>query len=152
MKSTALPGSTGGGGIAHPGGAALLGFRNLDTLALHQRVEKGFSFRTFEQLQKHLDISMSELAELVSIKPRTLSRRRESRRLTPEESDRVLRLSRIFARTLNLFEGDASAARKWFTTPLGALAGEAPQHFATTDVGAREVENLIGRLEHGIFS
>ena len=50
-----------------------------------------------------------------------------------------------------LFEGDIAAARKWLQMPQRGLGGETPLDFASTEVGAREVENLIGRLEHGVF-
>jgi putative toxin-antitoxin system antitoxin component (TIGR02293 family) len=53
---------------------------------------------------------------------------------------------------LDLFEGDAGAARSWFSAPAPALANRTPLEVSSTDVGAREVENLIGRLEHGVFS
>ncbi len=139
-------------GFIAPHAGTLLGFRNVGTLKMHQKVARGFPFSALEQLRKHLGLSMLEVAELVSIKPRTLSRRREAKRLTPEESDRVLRLSRLFGKAISLFDGDMPATRKWFTSPVTALAGAAPREFATTDVGAREVESLIGRLEHGIFS
>jgi putative toxin-antitoxin system antitoxin component (TIGR02293 family) len=51
-----------------------------------------------------------------------------------------------------LFEGDANAARQWLTAPQPALGGSTPGDYAATELGAREVENLIGRLEHGIPS
>jgi putative toxin-antitoxin system antitoxin component (TIGR02293 family) len=53
---------------------------------------------------------------------------------------------------VNLFEGDVPAAMTWLTTPRKALGGRPPLSYARTEPGAREVENLIGRLEHGIFS
>lgn len=87
------------------------------------------------------------LAELAQIPPRTLARRKEEGRLDPDESDRLLRASRVFGRALALFEGDVDAARTWLSAEQPALGGMAPLELATTDVGAREVENLIGRLE-----
>ena len=53
-------------------------------------------------------------------------------------------------KALELFEGDFDGAKVWLFGPLPGLAGHAPIDFAKTEVGAREVENLIGRLEHGI--
>ena len=81
---------------------------------------------------------------------RTLARRKEAGRLEPDESDRLMRASRVIARAIELFEGDREAARTWLTTHLRALGDHTPLEFAKTDVGAIEVENLIGRLEHGI--
>ncbi len=61
-----------------------------------------------------------------------------------------MRASRVVARAIELFEGDADAARDWLTTQLRALGNRAPLEFARTDAGAIEVDNLVGRLEHGI--
>ena len=69
-----------------------------------------------------------------------------------DESDRLLRVSRVFAMALELFEGDAAAARRWFYTPAKALGGEKPITFARTELGTREVEALIDRLEQGVLT
>lgn len=131
---------------------ALLGLRSLETSELLERVEAGFAYRTFERFQRNIDLQTEELAELVQIKRRTLARRREEGRLTSEESDRLLRASRVFGHALALFEGDAEAARSWFSTPAPALGQRTPRDVAATELGAREVESLIGRLEHGVFA
>ncbi|NOZ96025.1 MAG: DUF2384 domain-containing protein [Acidobacteria bacterium] len=131
---------------------ALLGLRSFDTRHLIRRVQQGLSFASFERLRRNMELSTADLAELVQISPRTLSRRKKARRLQPDESDRLLRLSRVFAEAIDLFEGDADAARSWLARPQPAFDGETPLNLMTTDVGTREVEALIGRLEHGVFS
>ena len=96
--------------------------------------------------------ALSKLAATIGIPERTLARRKVSRRLTPNESERLLRISAIFEDAVDLFEGDVAAAVNWLSTPRKALGDRAPLAYARTEPGAREVENLIGRLEHGIFS
>lgn len=132
--------------------ARLLGLKSLETNKLLKQVEAGFGFETFEHFQQNVALGTEELAELVQIRPRTLARRRETGKLTAEESDRLLRASRVFGKAFALFEGDVDAARVWLSTPAPALADRTPQEVAVTEAGAREVENLIGRLEHGVFS
>ncbi len=83
---------------------------------------------------------------------RTLARRQREGQLNPEESDRLLRASRIFEMAVDLFEGDKDEARRWLLTGNPALAGTSPLEFTSTEAGAREVEHLIGRLQHGVFS
>jgi putative toxin-antitoxin system antitoxin component (TIGR02293 family) len=61
-----------------------------------------------------------------------------------------MRLTRLVGIALQLFEGDLEEMRAWLTAPHSSLADQAPLDFTTTEVGAREVENLIGRLEHGV--
>jgi putative toxin-antitoxin system antitoxin component (TIGR02293 family) len=131
---------------------SLLGLRVRDTVALLRQIERGLSYAALERLQRNIDLSLRDLAELVRISPRTLARRKEKGRLEPDESDRLLRVARIFAKALGLFEGEFQAARGWLFAPQPALNGATPIAFARTEVGAREVEQLIGRLEHGIPS
>ena len=128
----------------------LLGLRSRAPLKVAEQVRAGLAYRSFERFRQHAAVGAAELAELVSIPARTLARRRSAGKLEPDESDRLVRLARVFAQALSLFEGDASGARRWLGTPLPVLGGEAPLRAATTDPGAREVESLIGRLEHGI--
>lgn len=132
--------------------AALLGIEAKDLPALLERIERGFSFQSLVRLQRAVDLPLSQLGEIVRISPRTLTRRKAEGKLTPEESDRLLRASRIFQRARELFEGDLAAARRWLSSPNRALGGQPPLDFAKTELGAREVENLIGRLEHAVYS
>jgi putative toxin-antitoxin system antitoxin component (TIGR02293 family) len=124
----------------------------MDTMGLLHRIEIGFSFKELEHFQAVLSMPMERVAELVHITPRTLNRRKEQGRLLPDESDRLVRISRVFGRTLELFEDDVEAARHWLSSPQPALGGAVPLSIAKTDTGSREVEDLIGRLEHGVFS
>jgi putative toxin-antitoxin system antitoxin component (TIGR02293 family) len=140
-----------GHGAVHPA-VALLGLRLSDPAEIVKRVGEGFSFHALERFQKATRIPTDDLAEVVAIKPRTLHRRKREGRLDPEESDRLLRVSRVFARALDLFEGDADAARRWFYAPARALGGERPIDFARTDLGSREIEALIDRLEQGVLT
>ena len=89
---------------------------------------------------------------MVQISPRTLARRKDEGRLRPDESDRLVRVARIFGRAIDLFEGNAPAARQWLGKPNTALGGASPLEMVTSEVGAREIVGLIGRLEHGVFS
>jgi putative toxin-antitoxin system antitoxin component (TIGR02293 family) len=130
----------------------LLGLREYEPLKIYRRVRAGLAFSALERFQKNTSLAASELSTLVQLPPRTLARRKAAGRLEPEESDRLLRASRVFGRALELFEGDAEAAREWLLEEQPLLGGLAPLELATTDVGALEVEHLIGRLEHGIPS
>lgn len=129
---------------------SLLGLRTYETAQLHSRVREGLSYEAFERLRRVLGFPTSRAAEILQIPSRTLARRKDAKRFEPEESDRLIRLSRLVGLALQLFEGDLEEMRSWLTTPHGALADQTPLEFSTTEIGAREVENLIGRLEHGI--
>ena len=129
---------------------ALLGLRNYEPLRIAATVEKGLAYSTLLRLERNSTLPAATIAESAQISPRTLARRKKSGKLEPDESDRLVRVSRIIARAMELFEGDTAATRVWLSSRQAALGGAVPLEFAKTDVGAREVDNLIGRLEHGI--
>jgi putative toxin-antitoxin system antitoxin component (TIGR02293 family) len=59
--------------------------------------------------------------------------------------------SPVFARAVELFEGDRNAASEWMSSPLQALGGATPNEVVKTELGAHEIEKLIGRIEHGVY-
>lgn len=130
----------------------LLGIKSADNLKLAQKVEAGFSFEALEQLGRTTGLPLERLRVAVRITPRTLTRRKKEKKLSPEESDRLVSVSRLLAQTFGLFEGNEEAGMRWFTSPNRALGGQSPLEVAATETGTREVENLIGRLEHGVFT
>ena len=138
-----------GGGPRH---LRLLGVRTRSTAELLEQVERGLDFDALERFKRETELSWEAVSALVRIPSRTLARRREAGRLGSAESDRLVRASRLFQQAVDLFEGDADAARRWLTRPQRALGGATPLAYARTETGGREVEQLIGRLEHGIAS
>jgi putative toxin-antitoxin system antitoxin component (TIGR02293 family) len=129
-----------------------LGLTAANPAELIQQLERGFSFRALQTFESRSGLAMSRLAAAIGIPERTLARRRVSRRLTPDESERLLRISAIFEDAVDLFEGDVAAAAPSLIPPRNALRDRAPLSYAHPASAARGIENLIGRLEHGIFS
>jgi putative toxin-antitoxin system antitoxin component (TIGR02293 family) len=128
-----------------------LGVLQMPTERLVERVRAGFPFSELEALRVRLGMTLQEAAGLAGIPGRTLARRRQAGRLDPGESERVLRIERLFALATQMLR-DGDRARDWLKSPKAALAGQTPLNYADTEVGAREVEHLIGRLRHGVFS
>lgn len=137
-------------GPARHEATALLGLPQGDAISLASLVGAGLRYAALDRFRKESALSLAAVASMIRVNDRTLARRKIEGRLQPDESDRLFRAARVFARALDLFEGDRDAARSWLTAPQRALAGKVPLDLATTDVGAHEVENVIGRLEHGI--
>lgn len=132
--------------------AILLGMRKLDWPDILQTVERGFQFSALEHFLRNVSLPTEQALEWIQIAPRTLTRRKEQGQLMPDESDRLLRAARVLGKALELFEGDRDSAVEWLQAPQPALGGATPLSIAKTDFGAREVEGLIGRLEHGVYS
>jgi putative toxin-antitoxin system antitoxin component (TIGR02293 family) len=132
--------------------AALVGIRASTLVALIDKVEEGLPYRALERLATLLGTSAVDLAQRLRIPARTLQRRKRSGVLSVEESERLLRLSRIFQASLDLFEGDRDASIAWLGRKNRGLAGQTPLEMSSTELGGEEVLNLIGRLEYGVFS
>jgi len=129
----------------------LLGLETFDSGELLRSIERGFRYRTFERFTRNLSLPFESMTALINVPRRTLTRRKQEGRFLPDESDRLLRASRLYGKALELFEGDREAATHWLTTPQVGLAGAVPIALARTELGAREIETLIERLEHGVF-
>ncbi len=85
----------------------------------------------------------------VGLPRKTLANRRKLGNLTPDQSDRLLRVARILAAAETTF-GSQEKAGIWLRRPTSALGGEPPLYLLDTDEGTRRVEALLGRIDHGI--
>ncbi len=120
---------------------------------LVETVRKGLPYQALVLLIKQLGLDLvmqKHLTQILGIPDRTLARRK-SGRFTPTESDRLYRVFRTVAQANETF-GDAEKARRWLLHPNRALAGQAPLSLLDTDIGARQVENVLLRIEHGMHS
>jgi putative toxin-antitoxin system antitoxin component (TIGR02293 family) len=118
---------------------------------LIRRIQKGLPFSELEALQRDLDLPLDQLAGKLSISRATLHRRKTARRLSPEESDKVMRFSRLLEHAATVF-GTVERARAWLKFPQFGLGGAVPLDYAKTEIGAREVDNLLGRIDYGVYS
>lgn len=112
-------------------------------------VRQGVPREAFERLRGDLGVPTEELAEILGIPTRTLARRTD--RFKPDESERILRVASVVQKASEVLEENESA-RRWMTQPKRALGGLTPLRCCDTEIGAREVEALLGRIEHGVFS
>ena len=134
------------------GASAGLSFK--DTGTLIRQLKRGLPMAAFDDLQGAMAVPAKTLASAANIAVRTLNRRRKEGRLQTDESERLFRiavLAVLYDRAIEVL-GDQERARAWFKEPVKALGMKTPLQYADTEPGAREVENLLGRLEYGIFS
>ena len=124
----------------------------METNAVIDEILAGFSVKTLEIFSSESNLPVAEIASLIEVPQRTLARRKVVGRLSSEESERLLRLSRIFEKAVVLFEGNVDAAIAWLRRPKRALGDKSPLAYSRTEVGARQVEDLIGALEQGVFA
>jgi putative toxin-antitoxin system antitoxin component (TIGR02293 family) len=134
------------------GGRKVLGksMKKPDDLA--QLVREGLPAGSITALAERLDLGNSALSRKLGIPQRTLTRRLSQRaRLTSAESDRTVRMARVYAHAVEMIR-DEKKAVEWLRTPNRALGGAKPVDQLDTDMGARMVEDILGRIAYGVYS
>lgn len=134
------------------GGRKVLGkaIRKPDDLA--QLVRHGLPASSVTALAQKLHLGNSVLSRKLGIPQRTLTRRlSQGSLLTSAESDRTVRMARVYANAVEMI-GDREKAIEWLCTPNRALGGERPLDQLDTDMGARMVEDILGRIAYGVYS
>ncbi len=135
---------------ADPADGTLRESATAEQTPLVERLRDGLPMAEFRLLQDLLRIPEEELGRYLGISPATLHRRKKSGRLETPESERIVRFARLFGLCMEVFE-TKDAAREWLKSENPGTAGESPLSYADTEFGAREVENLLGRVDHGVF-
>jgi putative toxin-antitoxin system antitoxin component (TIGR02293 family) len=113
--------------------------------------EEGLEVGTFRALAEALGVSEARLASITRMSQTTLTRRKRGGRFTVEESEHLLRIALLLERAATVF-GSADDAAGWLKEPNLSLGNVAPLEFARSEIGAREVSDLLGRIEHGVYS
>lgn len=138
--------------VPAPDGVQLfLRLRATKAADLRDAVRRGLPFSALETLSHQLEISPQQCSEVLGIPPRTVARRKESKQLNPQESDRLYRVARAASQAVEVL-GSLDKARLWLKTPNRALSCDRPLDLLDTEIGARQVEEVLLRLNYGIFS
>lgn len=138
--------------VSAPDGVQLfLRLRATKANELRDAVRRGLPFSTLETLSDQLELSPQQCSEVLAIPARTVARRKENKQLNPQESDRLYRVARAASQAVEVL-GSLDKARLWLKTPNRALSCEPPLDLLDTEIGARQVEEVLLRLNYGIFS
>ena len=137
--------------IALWGGPSILGRAVHTEHELIPLLRQGLPFVALERIMEAFALSREEIADVLDLPARTLTRRKQSQRLAAAESDRLYRFSRVLAHAEDVL-GSRVKATQWLHRPNRALNGAIPLALLDTDIGATQVDDVLGRLEHGVFS
>ena len=125
-----------------------------NNLKLAKKIETGLPAMWINHLKKVLELTNSQIADTLGISGKTLERIRTnpaSNKLNEVTSDRLYRILYIFFKTVTTLE-DTEEARIWLKSPQFGLGNEIPIDLLKTEAGTREIESLLGRIEHGVYS
>jgi putative toxin-antitoxin system antitoxin component (TIGR02293 family) len=139
---------------AHPGAGKWLrgGRQTWSELELARLVAEGIPIEVLSDVIEQGVLTRDEVTRLI-VPRRTLAhRKRRGEHLSLDESDRLARVLHVHEVARGTFDGDVDKVSTWLRTPNRALAGEVPLAMVVTSAGARLVEDVLLRIEHGVFS
>ncbi|WP_129714499.1 antitoxin Xre/MbcA/ParS toxin-binding domain-containing protein [Pedobacter sp. SYP-B3415] len=125
--------------------------KDLDNFEKIEAVKSGVSKERLVSFKHIIGIDYDSLSFVLGTTKATLHKKQEGERFGPAVSEKIIALMDVFRYGYEVFEENASF-NKWVQTPNRALGGEVPLKLMDTFFGMQEVKNLIGRIEHGVYS
>lgn len=135
--------------VAVLGGGGAIGAQVKDATALERRIREGLPYASYEHVARVLSVDLQTIGDVILL-PKSTRARRKNKTLRAAESDRLVRVADAVARAQRVL-GSAAKAAAWFQRPNQALGGEIPLRKLDTEVGERQVAEVLGRLEHGVI-
>ena len=122
-------------------------------LELTRMLEAGLPVAVIDDIRHWSAMTRADVMKYTGINERNIARRKSAgKSLSPDESERIARFVRVMDATVQLFAGHKEEATQWLSRPVKGLGNIAPITLLATESGALDVLDLIGRLEHGVFS
>jgi len=127
-----------------------LDVRARSLVALGERIHSGLPASKVSKFLQASGWNKSQLFEWTHIPAANGNRRFRRGKFGDHESERIARLASLFDSALEMLRHRVRAA-EWLQQPNPRLGGVAPVQAAGTELGANEVQALIGRLRHGVY-
>jgi putative toxin-antitoxin system antitoxin component (TIGR02293 family) len=112
---------------------------------------KGIAKKNLLALAKKLSLTIQEIADILHISERTLQRYTPSTLIKTEHADRAIELAKLYERGAEVL-GSTEAFDNWLRHPNYALKNQVPFTLLDTSIGFTLVLDVLGRIEHGVFS
>ena len=128
-----------------------IGLKSDTLFGMIEAIKSGLPISTFSHFRQKMDLSEGALSSTMNISKRTLTRRKKEGRLSAAESEKLVRLAKLFDQATRVFGSDEVLSAQWFKAPARGLGGRTPLEMAETEMGAQEVNALLVRIEHGVF-
>jgi putative toxin-antitoxin system antitoxin component (TIGR02293 family) len=133
------------------GGPSILKAKIRGDADLEEAVTAGFPAAVVRALATRTMSSLSLLQDVTGLDKNTFRRRERSKsRLKPGESDRLVRVARVAALATEAMGAEDGVA--WLHEPNRALGDRIPMEMLHTEIGARQVEDVLMRIQHGVYS
>ncbi len=104
-----------------------------------------------DDMMDTMDITIEEMSSILHVSARTLRRYDKTTSLNMEQSERIIELSDLYNYGERVLD-NLSNFKTWLDTPVLAFGQKKPKEFLDTSVGIRMIKNILGRIEHGVYS
>ncbi len=118
---------------------------------LIELAREGLTKVSIDSLTETLKISIDETVALLPISRRTLERYEPTQKLSPELSDRLIQIAKVYSRTLEVF-GDRDLALRWLKSPCKAFGDVIPLSYLNLVSGITILMDELGRIDYGVYS
>ena len=118
---------------------------------VHRMIKQGVSKKLLDNTLRMMGVSLDEMSNILHVSERTIRRYTDETLLNIEQSERILELTKLYHYGEEVF-GSLDTFKKWMDSTIIVLGQKKPKEFLDTSVGIKLLTNLLGRIEHGVFS
>lgn len=133
------------------GGVEVLQKKIQNKMDLVELSNKGVTKDALLRLGRYLNLSISQMADLVAVTERTIQRYTLSKTFNRIVSEQILQIAEVAVKGTNTF-GDKDKFLSWMHQPNKALANKPPMSLLRSRFGTEMILDELGRIEHGVFS
>ncbi|MEM7108160.1 MAG: antitoxin Xre/MbcA/ParS toxin-binding domain-containing protein [Bacteroidota bacterium] len=122
-----------------------------DPAVRYIKAKEGISKSDFLAIVTMTGMNLSEFINLLPVSRRTIEKVQREDLLSPVVSDRVLQIAALYQHGVDTFQ-DPASFNAWLRSPVIALGNKKPFDFIDNDTGISLVNDLLGRITHGVYS
>lgn len=122
-----------------------------DPAVRYQKAQAGISKSDFLTIVTMTGLNLTEFSKLLPASKRTIEKAKDGELLSAPVSDRVLQIAALFQHGAEIF-GSIDIFKQWLQSDLLALANQKPYDYLDNGTGIAIVQDLLGRIEHGVYS
>ncbi len=112
-------------------------------------IKSGLFKKNLIKLAEQMSMSIKDMAAILPVSERTLKRYRSTTRLSPELSERLLKLSDLYSKGIEIL-GSKDKFIKWMNIE-SLVIGKKPIDIIDTLTGIQLVKDELGRIEYGVY-
>lgn len=116
-----------------------------------RKVREGMTRLELEQVKESFGLDYETLAKVLSVAKATLFNKKGTERFSSSLSEKIFALADLYSYGFSVFESK-ELFNSWMDQENRALGNIKPIDLLDTMIGVEEVKNIIGRIEHGVYS